>query len=769
MPKKFKYSYLAWTLVLGGMLSCQPIVSHLGSLNSSQQTQNYYDGTFNIPPVKLNTAYGTINLKISLPIMKNALEYLPKKSGLKALNLPFNKINRIKVLVTGTDNDFTTEKMVYLNITGVDMNLEIPLGKNYVITVKGYDDINEIQGAEVKGYFSITNPNKIETIDVNPKTSPVAKIIEGLKAKDPKIAATLDVTALSKLVEEVRGALHPSLINTTAFVTAINDKKGIVPSTEPSAARVNSGRVLGTITGLKAGDIVIVTCNDPASRPQIVVAPSDVGTSVTYLIDNVTPGEWQVGVVAPGYLPGVPDSTTTDESNEYVKVTVEPYNPTSTASGTSTTDATNQADFNLLPVSWSTTPANVSGNLGSSDQPDAAIDAADKLHMVWRQDGFPDTNSGWIYYTVWNGKVWSRENKKISPPGLENFRGALRPSIAVGNDRLPHVVWSSSNADGKRKILYTHFDGVKWLTPVSISEDSLNPDNSWAADYPEITINKINGHIYVVWQKFDSSTANNYIYFTEYNGSQWVAPIRIATSAGVNPSMPRVASGTDGVIHIIWKNAGAQELRYSNFDGDKWLAEESVPMGTFGNDNNNNIDIKVDDLNRAHIVWKNDTHIQYIMRSGNTWSVSELANQMLGTDMPAKTASSLYIDSVGNVNLIWGTVNTASQDVIRIRKRLNSGWETPMPSPTATLAPFGGSAPTATPTPTNSGKMGYDELPYVANAITADRPIVLFDGKGRFHAIWSNSSSDPNNSDIFHYVKTNADSITEKQNVVSSD
>ena len=767
MIQKSKYNYVIWFLVLGGMLSCQPIISQLNNMGSQiKQTQNNYNDMTKLPPVSFNTGFGYIKFNISMPAIKDALEYLKKYHKLQITSLPFSRINKVKIKITGTDNDFDEQKIVNLSVTGVELNLQVPLGKNYIVTVQGLDDITEIPGAEVKSYFSVTTANTSQTIEINPKTTPIAKIIEGVKTKDTDktgMAANLDTDALAKLVDDTRGVLYPTFINTDAFVSAIVDKKGVIPSVAPSSARLDSGKITGSIEGLQPGDVAVLSCNDPSSQPKVIVAPPQVtatasggtssssSTAINYTIDNVSVGNWTVSVAASGYTIANAATTTSASAEKPNMASI------SIASGSS-----GAADFTLTPVSWSSTPVNVSGNLGSSDEPDVAIDGVDNLHLVWRQDGFPDPASGWIYYSRWNGTAWSRDNRMISPAGTENFRGALHPSIDVSTDRMPHVVWSSNNSAGVRKILYAHFDGTKWIAPVAISDDSYDPNNLWTSDYPDIVINKINGHIYVVWQKYDAANSIYNIYFTEYDGSKWINPIRLGVSNGRNNVMPKVAVGTDNVIHVVWKSAGEQKLKYCNFDGKNWISEESVPMAIIGSDLNNSLDMRVDVLNRAHIVWRNDIYIQYIMRSNNSWGQPETANQVIGRDLTSTTETGLFIDNIGNVDIVWGSINASSQPVIRFRKRTNEGWDSPASgTPTPTLTPYPTPSPvgsaTATPTPSGSvsatPKLGYEDLPYSQNKASGDRPLIIVETTGTIHVIWSNSGSDPVNSDIFHSMK----------------
>jgi hypothetical protein len=755
--KKVTGLIIAVSVSLAGILSCQSLPSP-----STQQSLNQ-----NV--LKLDTENGSIRLHIDLPSPKS-YPALAAYHGFGIKSIEEGRINRIKVTITNVTSDFVAEKIIPISQGGMTATIKVPLGKNYLISVQGMDDLDSVFGALVKGVFSVESSEITPDVDVNPLTTAVASVLEQVKARDKEAAAAVDTTKLLKLIVEGKSAANPFLVNYGAFADVLVLAKGKVPSIVPANPVLKPGNIAGIIKGLNPGDAAVVFSNDPVSSPVIVVAPplvQSTGTTTTtttseveYRIDNLPPGAWTVRVVASGYrVEG--DS-------------IESLNELSAAKATTiTSDRPTTLDFEVKKVSWSASPINASGNIGSSDQPDAELDGSDSIHVVWRQDGFQETKeSGSIFYSRYNGKTWSTDNRNVSTQpsgfvsvaGSDKFRGARYPAVAVGVDRSPHVVWSanSDNSDFRgRRIVYSHFDGVNWSKPLIIS--GLSPDSDVEADTPDIAVNPINGQVYAVWSQLLNSVKT--VYLSQLQNGKWLEPIQLSTTT-TQSHRPKLNIGTDGRIHVVWEVEDTSRVQYISYDGKQFQPIEEVPFnqGAAGN-LPRSLDVRIDLLNRLHLARRDQNTIQYIFRSNNSWSRSEPAHEVNGVTLPVLSDASLYLDNIGNVNLVWTSALNNGTPILRYRRRTNEGWEkpqgvttttpsatpsafaTPTPDPTATPVPVASGSPTASPF------QGFDDLPTSENKVPADKPLVIVDSRGRISAIWSNSGSDPINSDIFHSLK----------------
>lgn len=714
----------------------------------------------------LDTGHGQISLHMDLPYPKAYQAIRDYQNMTRSLSgkdfstqaLEENRINKIKVTITGTTTSFVAEKVIPLTQGGMTATIKVPLGKNFLIKVQGMDDLDEVPGAVAKGVFSVESAETTPDVDINPLSTSVANVLEKVMSTDKTLVPKVDTDKLKDLIAEGKSAANPYLLNTQAFVDAIVLAKGIVPSIVPANPVLKPGNIAGEIKGLKPGDAAMIFSNDPVSEPFIIVAPPLQGAEkadtriLKFRLDNIPTGDWVVRVVASGYQVQGDNIESTNELSATKKASVK-------------SNAQTTLSFEVKPADWGASLLNASANIGSSDQPDAMVDGSDNIHMVWRQDGFQENEeAGSIFYSRWNGKTWSTDNRFISPPGDNKFRGARNPAVAVGVDRTPHVVWSanSNNADFRgRRVVYAHFDGASWSAPLVISTSSNQ--NEVSADNPDVAINPVNGQVYAVWNQLSNGIKSVYLSQLQPNG-QWIEPI-LLSEASTQSIKPIVTVGTDGWVRVAWQVEDTSRVQYIEYDGKKFGSIEEVPFNQSANGQRpRNLVGALDRLNRLHLMLRVDNTIQYLFRSNNSWSKAEYVHEVIGEALAVRSDVALAVDNLGNVNATWSSALVDGTPVLRYRRRTPTGWDqpagvspsgspssgafpTPTPLPTATSPPLPSSSPTATPFP------GYDNLPASENKVPAEEPQIVVDSRGRMSVMWSNSSTDPNNSEIYHAIK----------------
>ncbi|PIQ28612.1 hypothetical protein COW36_12430 [bacterium (Candidatus Blackallbacteria) CG17_big_fil_post_rev_8_21_14_2_50_48_46] len=750
---------IAVSVSLASVLSCQTL-----------PTTGNHQATLNQSVLQLNTeTAGSIRLHIDLPMAKS-YPALAAYHGFSTQSIEEGRINRIKVTITSVSTDFKAEKIIPISQGGMTATIKVPLGRNYLLKVQGMDDLDEVPGALVKGVFTVESSEVTPDVDVNLLTTMIATIIEQVSAQDKVAAAAVDSEKLKALVLEGKSAANPALVNAAAFSAALVTGKGVVPSIVPVNPVLKPGNISGSISGLMPGDAAVVLCNDPVSSPVIVVAPPQTTsgalapTTVSFRIDNIPAGSWTTRVIASGYQVQGDSIASTNELSAAKTVVVS-----------SNTQAS--ISFGVSKVTWSATPINASGNIGSSDQPDAEVDGSDNIHMVWRQDGFQEEKeSGMIFYSRYNGKTWSTDNRNVStqPSGFvsisgdDKFRGARNPAVAVGVDRSPHVLWSS-NSDNKdfkgRRIVYSHFDGVNWSKPLIISVNS--PTTEVEADFPDIAVNPINGQVYAVWSQLENSVKT--VYLSQLQDGKWQAPIQLSNQ-NTQSYRPRINIGTNGIMHVVWEIEDTARVQYISWDGKQFLPIEEVPFTQDATGKlPRSLDARVDLLNRLHLVRRSESTIQYLYRSNNSWSRSEAVHEIGNITVPVLSNASVYLDNIGNVNVVWTSALSNGTPILRFRRRTNEGWErtpgssaitvpsataTPSAFPSPTPEPTGTPAPTPAPVTQATPFQGFDDLPASENKIPTEKPLVLIDSRGKISVIWSNNATDPVNSEIYHSLKT---------------
>lgn len=763
------------------LLLTSSLVLSCAAPNNTNDLNNIKDNQ-SLAQTGISDKQGTVKFRLDFPakFISNQI----KGFSTKALDVA--KINRVKIKVESATTNFIIERNVDLVPGGIEATLSLPLDKLYTVTVHGMNDTTNVSGAEIKGYFSLMSSSITPVIEVSQSTSPIAKIIEGLKARITELAPAsstdttdtattpaesattggttevnstttvsdttttstnqiatpenvfklkdIDLVALNDVVERGRINAHPSLVNVKAYIDEIIKLKK-VPFEVPANPLLKPGTVKGTVTGLKANETAIITIGDPASKQTIVVTPpivskaedsdidpDEVAKDISFVIDNVTPGQWEAKVFASGYIQ--------EKTNPLITV----------AEG-----AEASSNFSVQASKWNITPKNISGSIGNSDQPSLFKDEVDNLHVVWRQDGFDtDSNSGVIHYSRWNGTSWTTQAVNVSQYKESGLRGSRDPGVTVGLDRLPQVIWSAKDSAGNRRAYFNRSNGTTWQTPSSIpgSENAVNTS---------ITVDKTNGYLYAVWE------ADNSIFLAQYDRNNWASRINIG-----NGTLPKVNMGSDGVVHIVWKDNTSQQLKYVNWSQSKGASvTESIPMDKLGNDILNSIDTSVDRFNRFHVVWKNDYYVQYILRSNVSWSQPEIVNQVKNQPiMAAKSGASISVSPTGIVNVSWSSYTTGDKEVIRFRRRLSDGWKNPftrIDDPTEPIQ-VEESTTTTTEKVTEIKKSenidGYEDIPLSGITSTVGKPLINADGLGNIHVIWSNKGQTGNDTDLVHSIKT---------------
>ncbi|HEY9843855.1 MAG TPA: sialidase family protein [Candidatus Obscuribacterales bacterium] len=693
-------------------------------------------------------------MDLPYPKAYKALRDYQAYKGFSTKSIEEGRINKIRVTITGTSTDFLAEKVIPLTQGGMVATIKVPLGKNFLIKVQGMDDLDEVPGAVAKGVFTVESSETTPDIEINPLSTAVAEVIERMVTRDKSLVSKIDTEKLKALIVEGKSAANPYLVNFSTFADVIVTGKGEVPSIVPPNPVLKPGNLAGTVTGLKPGDAAVVFSNDPVSEPFIVVAPplkageTAAGRSLEFRIDNIPAGNWIVRMVASGYQVQGDTIASINELSATKKANI-------------TSNAQSNIAFAVRPVDWDESLTNASGNIGSSDQPDAVVDGSDSIHMAWRQDGFQENEeAGSIFYSHWNGKTWSTDNRFISPPGDKKYRGARNPAVTVGIDRTPHVVWSanSNNTDFRgRRVVYSHFDGVSWSAPLVLS--TVSPQDEVTADNADVAINPINGQVYAVWSQIKTGVKT--VYISQLQNGEWLEPIQLSESS-TQSIRPLVNIGTDGWIRVTWQVEDSSRVQYIEWDGKEFSAIEEVPFNQSASGQRpRNLVGSLDRLNRLHLMLRVENTIQYLFRSNNSWSKAEFVHEVAGEALAVRSNVAMTVDNIGNVNAAWSSALVDGTPVLRYRRRTPAGWDqpegfaggataSPTSFPTPTPLPTATSPPLAVPVPGQSVFPGYDDLPSSENKVPAEEPQVVVDSRGRLSVIWSNSSTDPVNSEIYH-------------------
>jgi len=211
---KFLWICLCLFSVFFFLLSCQSLVqvkqykslSKVASLISQPSGQQkglpIQEITYNDSrPVKENetkvsfkVSYDLLGIKSSQPPLSNGVM---KLVDFKTQALPSTTITKIEVIITGlgitpvtTPIDISGTPGQFLNI---NINLNVPIGKRRIITVKGFTGAIAVPGAELKAVFDVPVAG---VVNVDWNSTPVAGVYQELLNKNT-IKSKLSIEAIS--------------------------------------------------------------------------------------------------------------------------------------------------------------------------------------------------------------------------------------------------------------------------------------------------------------------------------------------------------------------------------------------------------------------------------------------------------------------------------------------------------------------------------------------------------------------------------------------
>ena len=223
-----------------------------------------------------------------------------------------------------------------------------------------------------------------------------------------------------------------------------------------------------------------------------------------------------------------------------------------------------------------------------SAQVSAAIDYADRIHIVWG----PAPNPGDAKYGLLDDGTWVISQTVAT--------GVFARDIAVDSANHPHIVWTTVD------VSHTTFNGQEWIGPQQVASGGWHPDIQInanddlflflndAAFYPTTqtsvyALNNVGGHwndpvrlstspfwsggaaaaidsqgdIYVTWIGANSSSGgSDQVFFSRYVGGQWQAPFvlgALRTSAGqTGQESPAVAFDANDILYVFWRGLNSK-------------------------------------------------------------------------------------------------------------------------------------------------------------------------------------------------------------------
>ena len=257
----------------------------------------------------------------------------------------------------------------------------------------------------------------------------------------------------------------------------------------------------------------------------------------------------------------------------------------------------------------------ISGNSTASTSPSVAIDSSNHPVVAWQDNDGADNE---IYVRRWNGTSWEEVGSGSATGGgiSNNTTGSTTPSVAVGSDEKPVVVWQ--DGDGTDAEIYVRrWDGTSWVEVGSGSATGGGvSSNTTSSTTPSVALGS-DGNPVVVWQ--DNDGTDGEIYLRRWNGTSWEEVGRgSATGGGISnnttgSTTPSVAVGSGGYPVVAWQDSdGADDQIFvRRWNGSFWGEVDPGSASGAGVSANggksSNPSVTIGSANIPIVAWQDDT------------------------------------------------------------------------------------------------------------------------------------------------------------------
>ncbi len=275
--------------------------------------------------------------------------------------------------------------------------------------------------------------------------------------------------------------------------------------------------------------------------------------------------------------------------------------------------------------SW-TAPETISSPTENAFEGALTFDASGALHAVWASGTSGSAGTGRIVYSVRSSGGWTSP-EPVSPPGGQN----LHPSVAIDDQGQPVVAWIYSN-----NLVYAAVRGATgWGTPATFGTTN---------EFGRTHLHRgPDGRIHFVW--IDLRDGSPQVYLASRSGGVWSAPARVSSAPmGTLLQAARVASATDGTLHVAWSSVSGQ-LFYSQGASGVFSAQ-----ATLGNGINPAVAMMAEGL--PVIVYDSLDGKQYALQGQAGGGFSALLLISRGLDREG-TSPDVVIGNDGRIHVVW--------------------------------------------------------------------------------------------------------------------
>jgi len=178
---------------------------------------------------------------------------------------------------------------------------------------------------------------------------------------------------------------------------------------------------------------------------------------------------------------------------------------------------------------------------------------SDQIQVVWpeRDNGNLD-----IFFTRLTPSGWTEKMPISQSPVAE-----LMPAIASGRNGVSWVVWTADRGTKGSDLFYVYSQGDGWSNPMNI------PTGLLFNTAPSVMVGEDN-RPWLVWS--GSNGKGSDIFFSRWNGTEWEPPSLVSQTDPSPDIMPLIGTDSQGAPWVCWFGFdGDQYVPY----GSKWSAE----------------------------------------------------------------------------------------------------------------------------------------------------------------------------------------------------
>lgn len=318
-------------------------------------------------------------------------------------------------------------------------------------------------------------------------------------------------------------------------------------------------------------------------------------------------------------------------------------------------------------------PINISRSYEDALRPRIAVDADNKIHIVWEERH--STGSLIAYTSSEDGVAFSP--KRVLSTGFEL---AIDASISVGRDGSVNLAWTGKEQLTDRNsslLLARSFDGGQSFTPPRVVRSTSN----LAIFEPVVEVDS-KGIVHVAYtflvvtgQRFGNFTFSSSVLYARSRdgGRTFSEPFSIVSFINLTDS-PVMRVGEDGQVFVMYAGFDsnqpfASREIYLSRSFDSGLSFAPLQVLAFGNGDSTRVDAQFDPAGNITVVWRDTqtlNHEIYLSRlfageTSFTGPINVSQNQGV-SDNPA-----MAIDPKGNITLVWQDDTGGSNEILTRR------------------------------------------------------------------------------------------------------